>query len=205
MKEVGVCPGWSGTLYLSWSSGADVVLHCSPPVASGRGAKTFANLQLVLEAGMCMYHVLGYRRAPQVAAVWGEPFFKISGFSFHPASLPFSRASAVHLVNATFCVKKTPYVILFCMEILQSSSTLVCEGVVTYLCLTYGETTVFPSPLNLYDFQQEMWLFSDIIRSREGVGNLHFVPCKCDWQFVYLLVFCYYGKQSPCSLFICND
>lgn len=28
----------------------------------------------------------------------------------------------------------------------------------------------------------------------ENVGNLHLVPYNCDWQFVYLLDFCYYGK-----------
>lgn len=82
----------------------------SPPLltlmGSGGGAKPLTNLQLGLAAEMCMCHVLGYRRTPQVAAVWSEPFFKISVFSFHPTLLPFSRVSAVHFVNATFYVKK---------------------------------------------------------------------------------------------------
>lgn len=75
------------------------------PMGSGRKDKLLASLQLGLAPGTCMYHVLGYRMAPQVAAVRGEPFFKIFGFSFYPTWLPFSRMSAVHLVNATFHVK----------------------------------------------------------------------------------------------------
>lgn len=64
-----------------------------------------------------------------------------------------------------------------------------------------GETTTFLSLFNLCDFPLEMQLFVTLSKAQRMLET-YILSSKCDWQFVYLLIFYYYGKQSPCSLFI---
>lgn len=85
------------------------------------------------------------------------------------------------------------------MEKLQSSST---RSVWRCCHLSpCGETTTFPSPFNLCASPLEMQFFVTLSEAQPMLET-YILSSKCDWQFVYLLIFYCYGKQSPCSLFI---
>lgn len=109
--------------------------------------------------------------------------------------IAFSRVSAVHLLNANFMST----ILWFCMETLQAPSTLSVWRHCHSSLFNMWRNNCIPFSIQPASLHERNAAFCDMIRNREDVGNLHFVLWKCDWQVVYVLVFCYYGKQSPCS------
>lgn len=122
----------------------------------------------------------------------GWTFLQDFQFLLLSSFFALSRVSAVRLLNANFMSIIFWFLWKHCrLQYPACMKTLPFTSVWWNNCLPFS---IQPAWLH-----ERNAALCDMIRSREDVGNVHFVLRKCDWQVVYVLVFCYYGKQSPCS------